>query len=173
MTIYKSELSTPSKDSVYVVPPKGGFNVDILLGNPASLFHSLLLQYVPDAKYDMEQFAKCLAFEVPIAAAFHLYRLNESVVHVYWDTLTKQPRLTNASVGDYLTSMQSSTNAEKFDANILNVLDQINKLHRNPVLHPEINLTAEDALELFGIINSAISCMVREIDSLERRKMAS
>jgi hypothetical protein len=142
----------------YTITPKGGYHIDILLRAPSQMFPPGLVAVIPETAYDVEQSAKCLAFEVSTAAGFHLHRLNESVVHRYWDAASKgKERPNNDSVGEYLVAMDA---AKIGDEKIKSTLRQINKLHRNPVLHPEDNLTVQQAIELFGIIVSAISAML-------------
>ncbi len=48
-------------------------------------------------------------------------------------------------------------------AKVLSCLQQIKDLHRNPLMHPEETLTLEEAISLFGICQSAISAMLKEI----------
>jgi hypothetical protein len=55
------------------------------------------------------------------------------------------------------------------DMKVLGTLDQIRALHRNPLAHPEENLSSEDATVVLGIAVSAIAAMVLDID---RRKTA-
>jgi len=46
---------------------------------------------------------------------------------------------------------------------LLASLQQIKDLHRNPLAHPEETLTLEEAVGLFGIVQSAINAMLKEI----------
>ena len=147
--------------NAYIISPKGGYDVGILLTNPSLAFPLELFSIIPETKYDVEQAAKCLTFEVPTAAGFHLHRINEAVVHRYWDAISKgNKRLKRATLGQYIEKM---IKAEYGDEKILSTLQQINILHRNPVLHPENNLTVQEAIELFGIIVSAVSSMLPAI----------
>lgn len=153
----------------YLVTPKGGYNVDILTLAPSQAFHPDLLTLVPEAKYDVEQAAKCMAFEVPTAAGFHLHRINESVVHHYWDAVAngaQRPKARN--LGIYLTAMNDKGIGEK---KVLATLTQIKDLHRNPLIHPQDSLTTQEAIELFGIIGSVVSSMVSTIQSYHEQRV--
>src|SRR5262249_26090162 len=44
---------------------------------------------VPASIADAQQAMKCIVFELPTAAGFHLHRANESVLRCYWDAVTK------------------------------------------------------------------------------------
>ena len=48
----------------------------------------------------------------------------------------------------------------KADARVIAVLDHLRNLHRNPTMHPEEYLTIDEAVNLFGIANSAVSAMI-------------
>lgn len=142
----------------YLVTPKGGYSIDVLTMTPQDLFPADLLDLVPDAKYDIEQAAKCLAFEVPTAAGFHLHRINEAVLRVYWDVVTnKAKRPKERSMGVYLSQLKKK---EKGDAKTLATLQQIKDLDRNPISHPDEKLEIDDAIDLYGIIRSAVSRML-------------
>lgn len=153
---------------VYMITPKGGFDVDILTDMPALLFPENLLTLVPKAKHDVEQAAKCLAFEIPTAAAFHLHRINETVLHCYWDAISQgEKRPDFSSVGKYICEMETKNLGDK---KILEILKQINSLHRNPVLHPQESLTLQEAIILFGIIVSIINSMIPVISVYQTEK---
>jgi hypothetical protein len=165
----KSALTT---SPAYIITPKGAYDVNILTKNPSLIFHHDLLKLAPEVEYDVEQAAKCLAFEVPTAAGFHLHRINEAVIHRYWDARTHgKDRPEKTSVGSYLNSMKSNQHIGFFEDTILSILSQINNLHRNPVLHPEISLSPRQAIDLFGIINSSVSSMICSIMGTELQEV--
>ena len=164
--ILKSALAnTPA----YIVTPKGGYNVDILTLTPEMAFPPLLLSLVPDSAYDVEQAGKCLAFEIPTGTAFYLHRIGEAVLHRYWDIISEnatRPKI--GTIDSYLKAMQvDAMKDKKWDDKIISTLDQIRKLHRNPVAHPDQNLNPQEALELFGIVYSVISAMLSAIEAAQ------
>ena len=57
------------------------------------------------------------------------------------------------------------------DAKVLAILEQIKDLHRNPVIHPEVELSNDDAQSLIGIMDSAITAIVA--DMKHRREKVS
>lgn len=46
------------------------------------------------------------------------------------------------------------------DPKVWSALDQLTKLHRNPVVHPEHVLTMDEAVTIFGLAQSAVSAML-------------
>ncbi|MGP8232360.1 MAG: hypothetical protein ACLQL2_06800 [Methylovirgula sp.] len=138
---------------LYVVTRKGGFDTRILIERGISCFPSDLALKVPDAVEDVNQAMKCIAFELPTAAGFHLHRANESVLHRYWDCITNNaPRPGSKNIGDYLREMRSKGVGEE---KVLSSLRDLKDLHRNPLIHPEHTLeTADQAIALMnGVYN--------------------
>ena len=162
---YKAELQISNS---YLVTPKGGYSIDVLTQFSENSFPPNLLKLVPNAEHDVEQAARCLAFENPTAAGFHLMRILESVIQKYWFLLTngsKKPK--NKNMGAYLSALQGISSV---DPKILATLKQIKDLHRNPIAHPDKNLTVEEAINLYGIIRSAIGYLLEEINKFQTNK---
>ena len=68
---------------LYVVTRKAAFDTPILVEAGALCFPEEVIYKVPEAVPDLEQGTKCIAFELPTAAGFHLHRANESILHRY------------------------------------------------------------------------------------------
>jgi len=143
---------------VYLVTPKDPYDLDALTSYPENLFPKGLSKLIGNnVKYDIEQVARCIAFEVP-TGAFHLTRILESVLRVYWDVVTQNaPPPKSRAMGAYLGELNKNGKA---DANILAVLMQIKDLYRNPIAHPEVNLSIEQAMDLYSIIKTAVTMML-------------
>jgi hypothetical protein len=84
-TLFLGDLQS---GSLYLVSPKGGFDTDALIEGALLVFSADLATKVPDAVGDVRQATRCIAFELPTAAGFHLHRAHESVLRVYWDNVT-------------------------------------------------------------------------------------
>lgn len=48
------------------------------------------------------------------------------------------------------------------DKNVLNAIDQMRELHRNPISHPDVNLSIDEAMMLVGLAQSAIVAMAAD-----------
>lgn len=117
-----------------------------------------------NAKKDFREAGKCLAFELPTAAGFHAMRATESVLREYYGLVTgKDPAKT-----DWGTCIQELKNAGA-NKKVLQVLDQIRDLHRNPLSHPQDFLSLREALGLFDIAKSAIGAIADEIDTIRKK----
>lgn len=145
----------------YFVTRKGGYDTSALIGSPEVLFPIDLGRKVSDAIPDVREAAKCLAFELPTASGFHLLRATESVMRRYWAAVTGgKPQPKNRNLGACLGRMKE---LKVGSPKVLAVLEQIKDLHRNPLMHPEEILSLDDAIGLFGIVQSAITAMLKEI----------
>ena len=145
----------------FVVTAKAGYNTTILTEFGELLFPPDLLAKAKDAMEDARSAGRCLAFALGTAAGFHLLRVLEIVVLKYRKhVIPGNPEATNRNLGAYIKDMET---AEVSDKKVLTVLRQIKDLHRNPLLHPEETLSVDEAVDLLGIVRSAVSYMLSEL----------
>lgn len=158
-TILISELQSIAS---YIVTKKSGFDLVSMVDSGRVFFSEEIHAKVPNAIPDLDQAMKCIAFEVPTAAGFHLHRANESVLRVYWDSVTnneRRPRENN--MGVYLRELNK---LEKGNRLVRAHLQSIKDFHRNPLMHPEQSLDSVDqAIDLMSAIRCAIGYMLKEI----------
>jgi hypothetical protein len=112
---------------------------------------------VPEALTDAREAAKALAYEVPTACGFHTFRVTESVLRKYYGHVTGGRLPKSRNIGVYLNSL---TQSKKGDNKIIASLKQMTDLHRNPLIHPEVILTTEEAIATVGIARSVITAML-------------
>lgn len=92
------------------------------------------------------------------ASGFHAYRVVEAVMRRYYTELTGgSPPPKVRSIGAYVRAMRSSKSG---DERILCVLDQLGSLHRNPLIHPEVALTQDEAIAVLGMAHSCVTNML-------------
>jgi hypothetical protein len=153
----------------YFVSKKGGYDTSDLIENGTSLFQYELKLKVPEAIYDIEQATKCIAFEVPTAAAFHLHRANESVLRRYFESQrgeSKAPKSKN--MGEYLKIMNERNIG---DDKVISALTNLKNLHRNPIAHPDTSIDSiEEAIDLLGAIRASIGYMIKDLPMLSDSK---
>jgi hypothetical protein len=149
--------------ATYSVTPKGVFSTDDLIAN-AELqipegYRSTLSEKV---KADIQQAGKCLAFELPTASAFHMWRSVESVMDSYHEALTGKS-FADAGItrnwGAYIKALEGA----KAENKITVFLDHIREEYRNPISHPNEILELDEAFALFGPAISSIGQMLKEI----------
>lgn len=147
---------------IYYVSPKGGFDPGILTDHGDQLFLADLFEKVTDALLDLKAAARCIAFDLPNAAGFHLHRANEAVLRKYWDHVAgglKRP--VRGSMGSYLDRLEK---LDKGKREVREHLKSIKNLHRNPLMHPDHSIdTIDEAIDLLAAIRCSIGYMLREI----------
>lgn len=151
---------------LYVVTPKGGYDLALLTESGLRFFPDELVYKVPRAVADIEEAAKCLAFERFTAAGFHLHRANESVLRSYWDVVTEgadHPEQRN--MGVYINEMD---NRSVGNENVKSALKDLKNFHRNPLIHPDHSIkNADKAIALMNAVHNTITHMLDEIPILE------
>lgn len=145
--------------SIFLIEPVRGYDTRSLIYNGRVLFPLELESRVPKALLDADAAARCIAFDLPTSAGYHLMRATEAVLREYWDIVTdgaEPPN--NRNMGDYLRQMDEK---EVGDPKVKAALKDIKDLYRNPLLHPEDNLeSVEDAIALLGSVQAAIAKML-------------
>lgn len=147
---------------LFLVTPKRGYDLAALVYTGSSLFPDQLHTKVPEAIDDLNQGARCLAFEMLTASAFHFHRANEAVLRKYWEAvLPGRAHPGNKTLGDYLRALGK---ARKGSPKVKASLRDIKNLYRNPVSHPDYQVKdVDEAIALVGSIHTAIVQMMEKI----------
>lgn len=154
--------------ATYSVSPKGIFSTDDLITNAELQIPETYRAALGEkAKADIQQAGKCLAFELPTASAFHMWRAVESVMDSYYEALTNKS-FADAGItrnwGAYIKALQTAKAQNKITV----FLDHIREEYRNPISHPNEMLELDEAFALFGPAISVIGQMLKEIMELEK-----
>ena len=146
----------------YIVTQKSGFDTAAMVENGQVFFNKELESKVPEAIPDVRQAMRCIAFELPTAAGFHLHRANESVLRKFWDSVTNgKERPSNGNMGVYLSALRDAGAGKK---STLSQLQSLKDFHRNPLMHPEQSLeTVDAAIDLMAAIRCSVGYMLDEI----------
>jgi hypothetical protein len=151
---------------VFSVPQKCAYSTTTLINEGENVLPASIRDFISAyAKEEMHEAGRCLAFTLPTAADFHMMRSMESVLHNYWDIVSRgkpRPKFSNgndAAMGTYITEVEK----EGADAKVVATLRQIKDLHRNPLMHPADVLSEPEAIVLLGVVTSGIMAMVEEM----------
>lgn len=158
-TVFGAEAETWD---TYFVSRKAIYSTSHLVDHAEEMFSAAVRKHLPSETIsDIRQSGKCIAFDVPTAAGFHILRATESVIRQYYKVVTRKElpkRIRNWAL--YIDRLGKAG----ADPKILAVLDQIRENHRNPIMHPEVVLSEDEALSLLGIAQSAMVAMASDME---------
>lgn len=148
--------------TMFMPTPKGAYRLDVLLHLPQYLFPKELLKILPNSTYDVAEFGKALAFELPTACAFHLMRIFEAVIIKYYHIVSKVQECNIKNIGSYIDALEKLEYKDK-DEELISILKSIKNTYRNPIIHPEVNMTTENTIRLFGVVYAAMDLMLNVV----------
>ena len=153
--------NTLSSVPAYQVSPKGILSTDKLVNGSEQMFSAVVLSRLSDITIsDVKAAGRCLAFNLPTSSGFHIIRALEAVVVDYIVRKTgKVPP--KRDLGAYVDILRK----ENANEDVVFVIDQIRKLHRNPLMHPEDVLDPDHAMDLFLLCRSAINTTISDMEA--------
>ncbi|MCA8328832.1 hypothetical protein [Burkholderia cepacia] len=144
--------------NAYTISPKR-LDIDKLTNDVESLFAPGVFSSLTDvAKYDLSEAGRCIAFERPTAAAFHLMRATEEVLRGYYCFYVRRDRMKNMLWHPVVQALQQHRRAKVNDA-LHRQLDNIRVSFRNPTQHPDKVYDIQEAQDLFGLCVDVINRM--------------
>jgi hypothetical protein len=168
-TVFRADLP---RMTVLSVEHKGIYQTERLIDQTDEHFPESIRKLLPaQAKTDIVLAGKCLAFDVHTASAFHMWRALEIVIGAYYVSITGktfEDDKVSRNWGAYIKAL----NAVKADIGITGNLDHIRSAYRNPIMHPNVNVTRDEAFSLLGIGISAITQVMQAIDTQPHAKKA-
>jgi hypothetical protein len=147
---------------IYSVPTRGVFSTDSLLDSADDVFEDAKDQIPDEAIADTKQAGRCLAFDLPTAAGFHIARATEAVMKKTMDALGC-PALKDSqrNWGNYIKSLDENGASKS----TVHHLEQLKDLHRNPLVHPEVTLNQLEAQQLWSMCTSVMIALAKEIEA--------
>lgn len=146
--------------SVFLITPKR-IDVNKLLDDIPSLFPPTIYSAMPKiAQYDFSEAGRCIAFERPTAAAFHILRGTEAVLRNFYCTLIKQRRVNPLLWGPVVSDLRKR-NKTKGYVTLYNNLDNIRVSFRNPTQHPEALYDIHEAQDLWSLCMDVVNRMIK------------
>ena len=149
---------------VYIVTRKALFDNAALLESPEDAFPDHLRPLLPvQALEDFREAARCLAFELPTACAFHVCRGTEALILRYYETLANNSWTKSQRDWGRYDDELSKLGAPPA---VVMRLEEIRKMDRNSYTHPEKNVTAEESPFLFTLCMNVSFQILQEIEKL-------
>lgn len=149
----------------FIVTPKI-LDTSRLLEDVPNLFSPSVFSNLPElARFDFTEAGRCIAFELPTAAAFHLLRATEMELRHFYNSLIKQKRIKSTMWGPIVSDLRSRPKAAQHLV-LLNHLDHIRNSFRNPTQHPEKIYDIHEAQDLWSLCIDATNRMQKIINAL-------
>lgn len=158
MTYLRNTLSAEAEGNVAFIVTDKRIDVNKLLSDVPALMAPTIFALLPDiAQYDFIEAGKCIAFELPTAAAFHLMRGTEAVLRHFYCSLIIRNRVRPlwAPMVEHLRSRRKPPPEP-----LLDNLDNIRRSFRNPTQHPDKVYDIQEVQDLFGLCIDVVNRMV-------------
>ena len=143
----------------YIVKDKRIDVNKLLLDIPGLMSPNVFASLSEIAQYDFKEAGKCIAFELPTAAAFHLLRGTEAALKDYYCHIIKRKRVKIMMWGPMVKHLKQRKSKPIPPASLLNKLDDIRFTYRNPTQHPEKIYDIHEVQDLFGLCIDVVNRM--------------
>jgi len=150
---------------VFFLTRKSGYDTDVLLCEAELLLSDRVQAALStESKADIREAGRCIALRIPTAAVFHILRVTERFLRMYYAVVTRnQPAPKSRDWGAYLRVLKTCPD---MDMDIWTDLDRIRDKYRNPIIHPEDTVEFDDVLPLFDRAKSVIHSIVLDVDRI-------
>lgn len=150
--------------NAYTISPKRLDSRKLLEDVPSLYAPGVFDSLSETAQYDLIEASKCIVFERPTAAAFHLMRATEETLRRYYCHYVRRDRLTPMLWYPMVQALQKHRRAKANDVLHRN-LDNIRLSFRNPTQHPDKVYDIHEAQDLYGLCVDVVNRMQRCIDA--------
>jgi hypothetical protein len=158
-----------SQSNIFYVSQKRAYDMTVLINQGQNVLSrdtiNLLGASKDDVINDIREATKCLAFDIPTAVGFHLYRAMEAIIVKDYFTILHIPPQKNKNLGNYIKLLGDKGIDVKITAMLMHIKDH----YRNPISHPEEFWDSDKAENAFGHATSIINVMVHDIDEIKKK----
>ena len=155
----RNTLFAEAEGNVAFIVTDKRIDVNKLLSDMPALMAPGVFDALPEiAQYDFTEAGKCIAFERPTAAAFHIVRGTEATLKHFYCSVVKRNRA-QLMWGPIVKSLKDRKSKRPSDA-LLDNLDSIRRSFRNPTQHPEKTYDIQDVQDLFARCIDVVNRMV-------------
>lgn len=145
----------------YSLTPKR-IDVGMLIEEPEKLLAPGAYDRIPEiARFDLSEAGRCIAFETPTAAAFHLMRATEAVLRDFYAATVLRGRRAKMW-GEIIREIRGKAVGKKHEV-LLNHLDHIRAAFRNPTQHPDARYDVHEIQDLWSLSVDVINRMATHL----------
>ena len=154
-------LDAELQDVFAYTPTPKRLDLEKLLSNVKDLFAPGVYGKLPEiARYDFVEAGKCIAYELPTSAAFHILRGTESALRNYYEKMVLQKRVKSLNWGPIVTDLKKRKKTKRYEA-LNNHLDNIRMSFRNPTQHPDAIYDIHEAQDLLAVCIDVVNKMTK------------
>ncbi|QUT05860.1 hypothetical protein KFK14_23495 [Sphingobium phenoxybenzoativorans] len=159
--------------STYFVSKVGIYSTNDLVSNASARFPKDMHTTIgEEALGQFQEAAQCLCFQLNTACGFHMMRAVEYVLLKYMKLICgRRFSSLNTNWGSYIAELKKiyrGNSRKKPQIGTIDLIRQIKNNHRNPVIHAEFILTAQEAQDIFQLGSVVISHLADAINNLKR-----
>lgn len=153
----------------YVASKRGIYSIYELAEHAERVFSDALSPYIPTAA--QEEFntgGRALAFGLGTASVLHVIRATEIMLRAYYEAcggvaLGKNERNFSMYLKKLAALAEDDDSALRPDKRVVQMLTQIKDNYRSPLLSVENTLSADEAMQVFGMASGIIALMAEQI----------
>jgi hypothetical protein len=151
-----------ARTRIVATPVPRRFALDHLLQSPGSILGTGVFQRLPAiAQIDLSEACRCIAFECPTAATFHVLRCVEECTRQLYKAYFRRGD-ERRGWGLLTAELRKKKRAPKPDPTMLDHLDHLRTRFRNPTDHPEKVYEIEETEDLVHLAVDIINRCIRD-----------
>lgn len=140
----------------------GNLSTENLLIGASKGYDEAVLRVLDQAAIaEIDEAGRCLAFERPTAAGFHILRAVELAIRLYLQSIAGfvMPPLNRQNWGEFIKLLKDNSAAKETVDSLQNIKDN----YRNPLMHPMDTLELRQAISLFCVCQGMIESLVADM----------
>jgi hypothetical protein len=152
MADFERTVQAEARTKMIALPTQRRIPLESLLRAPQKVLgKSVFAGLSPLAQEDLRQACRCIAFDCPTAAAFHILRCVEDCVRRLYSSYFRRRKIGKQTWGQLVTALRQKKHRPKPDATLLEHLDHLRTHFRNPTDQPDKCYEIEEAEDLIHI----------------------
>lgn len=163
---------------IYYISQKRAYKMSMFLAKAENVLPKSALEFLsPRTITDIREAGRCIAFDQHTAAGFHAVRAVEAVARRYYEQVMNTLATVDGTSAGKPMRLYKLVEALQKKCGTLPAplehplclisgdLDRIRAVYRNPIMHPEMILTDDQAVRVFNITTDVIAAMIADVQA--------
>ncbi|MBI4670168.1 MAG: hypothetical protein HY741_00675 [Chloroflexi bacterium] len=165
-------LESESEKLQVFSPTSTRWDTQKLSNNVSALFAPNVFNSLHEvAQFDFSEAGKCIVFDLPTSAAFHMMRGTEMTLRQLYQSVTGKD--SSKIYWKQIIEELKAKNQLPIPQTLYDHLDNIRENFRNPTQHPDKIYNLDEAQDLFGVCVDVVDQMIPLIWQEQNRKATS